>query len=313
MNTRPGAVSAASFLLRFVDVSEQYGHHLVDEMVARLSSVELACDIGIGAGTDLEIVKKRFPGARLVGIDCVDTHRRLLRQNGCELEILDIERESLPLEDESVDLFIANQVLEHVKELFWVSHQICLKLRLGGHLIIGVPNICALHNRLTFLCGMQPCQMKSYSAHVRGFAPREIPRFLSVCFPGGLRLESFRGAQFYPFPKPIARVLARLFPSLAHVSFYLLKKVSPYSGEFLRHPAEARLETPFVLSESGPSAPHPTGAGAGREARHHRNPGAPQLHPGRQDPTRGLGGRPWTSGSAPRMEGPLPPATPSRP
>lgn len=257
MNTRPGSRGGSSCLLRFVDVHEQYGRHVIEEMLARLSSVQLACDLGVGLGHDLGLVRRRFPGARLIGMDCVAAHKLLLQQHGIELRVLDLEREALPLADESVDLFVANQILEHVKELFWVSHQVALKLRLGGYVIIGVPNIGALHNRLAFLFGIQPSQMKSYSAHVRGFAAKEILRFFSVCFPGGFQLELFRGAQFYPFPQLMARALARLFPSLAHSTFYLMKKTSHYHGEFLRHPVEARLETPFFLGQGVPPAVSP--------------------------------------------------------
>jgi len=255
---RPGAVGGSSRLLRFVDVHEQYGRHIIEEMLARLPGVDLACDLGVGQGHDLRLVRGRFPTARLFGIDYVETHRQLLQQHGIELRVCDLERAAFPFDDASVDLFIANQVLEHVKELFWISHQIALKLCLGGHLIIGVPNIGALHNRLTFLWGRQPSQMKSYSAHVRGFTASELPRFFSVCFPGGFHCTLWRGAQFYPFPRALARVCARLFPALAHSTFYLLQKTAPYDGEFLKHPLEAGLETPFFRGQAEPPA-HPSG------------------------------------------------------
>jgi hypothetical protein len=252
---RPGAVGGSSCLLRFVDVHEQYGRHVIEEMLARLPAVHLACDLGVGHGHDLGLVRRRFPKARLIGLDYIETHKQLLQQHGIEFQSFDLEREAFPFDDESVDLFIANQVLEHMKELFWISHQIAVKLRLGAHIIIGVPNISALHNRLTFLCGMQPSQMKSYSAHVRGFTAYEIPRFFSVCFPGGFQCALLRGAQFYPFPRPMARALARLFPALAHSTFYLMQKIAPYSGEFLKHPVEAGLATPFFLGKAGHPAP----------------------------------------------------------
>jgi hypothetical protein len=251
MHTRPGSVGGSSGWLRFVDVHEQYGRHVIEEMLARLPAVHLACDLGVGYGHDLGLVRRHFPQARLIGIDYVETHKLLLQQHGIELRVFDLERQAFPLDDESVDLFIANQVLEHVKELFWISHQITLKLRLGGYIIIGVPNIGALHNRLTFLFGMQPSQMKSYSAHVRGFTAHEIPRFFSVCFAGGFQCKLWRGAQFYPLPRRLARTLARLFPSLAHSTFYLMQKTAPYRGEFLKHPVEAGLETPFFLGKAG--------------------------------------------------------------
>jgi SAM-dependent methyltransferase len=218
-------------------------------MLARISVVHLACDLGVGRGHDLRLVSKRFPKARLTGIDCIETHRHHLQQHGIALQVFNLERDDFPFDDESVDLFVANQVFEHVKELFWVCHQIARKLRPGGYIIIGVPNISALHNRLTFLFGMQPSQMKSCSAHVRGFTVHEIPRFFSVCCPGRFQCVLWRGAQFYPFPRPLARLLARLFPSLAHSTFYLMRKTAPYSGEFLKHPVKTELETPFYLGE----------------------------------------------------------------
>jgi hypothetical protein len=67
-------------------------------------------------------------------------------------------------------------------------------------------------------------------------------------------LELFRGAQFYPFPRSLARTLAHWFPSLAHSTFYLMKKTSQYGSEFLRHPVAAGLETPFFLGQTVPPA-----------------------------------------------------------
>jgi trans-aconitate methyltransferase len=247
MTTRLGAVGGASAWLRFCDLREQYGRHVIEEMVARLAGVHVVCDLGVGLGQDLGVVRQRFPEAQLVGIDCGAIHQRHLAHQGIVLRLLDLERAALPFEDDSVDLIIANQVFEHLKELFWLSHQVARTLRLGGALIIGVPNIAALHNRLTFLFGRQPSQMKAYSAHIRGFTASELPRFFAICWPGGFHVELWRGAQFYPFPPLIARVLARWWPSLAHATFYLLRKTAPYRGEFLRYPVEAGLETPFFL------------------------------------------------------------------
>ncbi|HEY5864327.1 MAG TPA: hypothetical protein VI542_02065, partial [Candidatus Tectomicrobia bacterium] len=80
MYTRPGSVGASSGLLRFVDVQEQYGRHVVEKMLARLPAVHLACDLGVGYGHDLSLVNKRFPEARLVGIDYVENHQLLLQE-----------------------------------------------------------------------------------------------------------------------------------------------------------------------------------------------------------------------------------------
>lgn len=153
----------------------------------------------------------------------------------------------MPFEDESVDLVIANQVFEHVKELYWIVDQIARILTVGGQLIVGLPNICSLTSRLLVLAGRQPSQMRAFSGHVRGFGPSEFPAFLDVCFPGGFRVDEHAGAQFYPFPPSLARLLCRVRPSMAHVTMLRLSKLKPYGHEILQHPDRARLESNFYV------------------------------------------------------------------
>lgn len=248
-----GATGGTSPWLRLVDVQEQYGRHILAAMLGHTTAITHCCDLGIGAGDDVQVVRRHFPQARLAGIDCTDQHRVRLEAEGIAVTVLDLERAPLPFADDSLDLVIANQVYEHLKEIFWVSHQVSRSLKLHGYLYIGVPNLHALHNRLLFPFGVQPSQAKSYSAHVRGFGAHEIPRFLDTCFPGGYRLLQRGGAQMYPFPKTLARWLCAGFPSLAHSMFYLFQKVRPYTDAFLAHPIDAALETNFYL---GPDTTH---------------------------------------------------------
>ena len=102
-----------------------------------------------------------------------------------EIHVANIERDDLPLADGQADLIIANQVLEHTKEIFWIFHEVTRSLRTGGHFLFGVPNICSLHNRFLLLVGRQPTQHKVCSAHVRPFSKGDTLAFLSACFPGG--------------------------------------------------------------------------------------------------------------------------------
>jgi SAM-dependent methyltransferase len=233
-------------LLRFIDISEQYGRHILEDFYAKIR-VETACDLGAGYGFDLERLKKIHPEAKAYGIDFSDVLKDELSAKGIQLKVCNIEAEEFGFDDASLDLIIANQLLEHVKEIFWISDQIARSLKVGGHLIIGVPNITSLHNRLLFLLGKQPTQMKTHSAHVRGFAHNEIVSFFNTVWPGGFELVEKRGAQFYPFPKFLSRPLCALFPSLAFADFYLFKKAQEYGGEFLAYPKAAQLETNFFV------------------------------------------------------------------
>ncbi len=232
--------------LKFIDVNEQYGRHIIEHFAKKIKA-DIVCDLGVGTGEDLLRFKKFHAGLEMHGVDYLDKLKNELLSKNINLHVKNIENENLDFTDESVDVFIANQILEHVKEIFWINDQVARKLKVGGYFIVGLPNISSFHNRILFIFGKQPTQMKTYSAHIRGFAHREIINFFNVCFPGGYELVDKKGAQFYPFPKIISRFLSFIFPSLSFSNFYLFKKIRKYDGEFLEYPVAAELETNFFV------------------------------------------------------------------
>jgi SAM-dependent methyltransferase len=246
----------------WIDHAESYGPEVIRRFVGSLPHPERALDLGAGTGRDLKIVKSIHPGVEAIAVEAASTYARELTAIADRVLTLDIERAQLPFPDGSLDLVIANQVLEHAKEIFWIFHEISRAVRIGGHVLIGVPNVASWHNRLLLLFGVHPTQHKLCSAHVRPFSKRDTLKFLEACFPGGYQLASFAGAQFYPFPPPIARTLARAFPTAAFSIFFLLRKLRPYADEFATYPSRARFETNFwsgnVATESRYEAQHET-------------------------------------------------------
>jgi len=167
-----------------------------------------------------------------------------------------MERESLPFAGDSFDVVMSNQTLEHVKEIFWIMHEISRTLKVNGHLIIGVPNLASFHNRFMLLLGRQPTCLQNHSAHVRGYTRHDILRLLNLVFPGGYDLVEFGGSNFYPFPRWFAKPLAKLMPNNAWAIFLLLKKVKPYNGEFLEFPIQKELQTNFYLGNGALRSQH---------------------------------------------------------
>ncbi|HEV8411658.1 MAG TPA: class I SAM-dependent methyltransferase, partial [Gemmatimonadaceae bacterium] len=237
MSFSPGERGGDHPLAAFVDNSETYGPHVIASFFSRIAPYECVLDVGAGGGRDLAAAKAICPSARLTAVDAVPS--ATLRGVADTIHVLDIEHDRLPGDDESFDVVMANQVLEHTKEIFWIMHEMTRTLRVGGHLIIGVPNVLSLHNRFLMLLGRHPTQHKLYSAHVRPFSRHDTEKFFEVCWPGGYEVEKFSGSQFYPFPRRIARPLARVFPGAAFSVFWLLRKTRKYAGEFLSHPVKA--------------------------------------------------------------------------
>jgi ubiquinone/menaquinone biosynthesis C-methylase UbiE len=247
-----------------IDRSLNYGRHLVRSYLEACSPYQYVVDLGAGHGSDLRIAQAVQPHAKCAGIEVYPSYAVELQQHGFDVLDVDIEKDSLPIGDGAVDVVIANQILEHTKNVFWILHEVTRVLKAGGSFIVGVPNLAALHNRILLCLGMQPSPIKTASAHVRGFTKGDMLRFMQVCFPDGFTLQDFGGSNFYPFPPSVARILARMFPTLAWGIFFRFVKARPYSDEFIQFPVNARLETNFYL---GPGADKPSKARAHAGAR----------------------------------------------
>ena len=90
-----------------------------------------AFDIGCGVGSDLLGVRAALTPREvsLAGIDVYQPSIEKARAAGIEVHTADIEKDRLPLESGSVDIVVANQVLEHVKEIFWVIAEMELRVK----------------------------------------------------------------------------------------------------------------------------------------------------------------------------------------
>jgi len=232
-----------------IDRNLNFGRHLIKAFLGRAAPCGTILDIGAGHGFDLQLARRVNPGASLIAVETHTSNIAELQDQGITVHRVNIECQELPLSGESVDVVIANQILEHTKEVFWILHEITRVLRVGGTLIIGVPNLASLHNRILLLLGCQPSPIKTRSAHVRGFTKHDILEFLESCFPKGYRLDGFGGSNFYPFPPLMAGLLARMMPNMAWGIFLMLHKTRAYANDFLRYPLEQNLETNFFLGE----------------------------------------------------------------
>lgn len=218
----------------------------------RNSQYTKVLDIGCGKGRDLQIAKKyaKSNNLKLHGID-INTDTNLVEE-GIDLLSVDIEKERLPFADKSFDIVIANQVLEHTKEIFWISNEICRVLKINGRFIIGVPNLAALHNRLLLLIGKHPTCIKTGSAHVRGFTVNDLVGFYVDI--GGLELLEIRGENLYPFSPFVSKCLTKPLPNIAVSIFLLFEKKRNFQNNFIEYLEHSKLETPFFR---GKQNPHP--------------------------------------------------------
>jgi arsenite methyltransferase len=105
-----------------------------------ITAGETVLDLGCGAGTDLLIAAQMTgPSGRAIGVDMTPSMLERARASGEAMGLTNVELyesliESLPLEDESVDVVISNGVIDLIPDKDAVFAEIDRVLRPGGRL-----------------------------------------------------------------------------------------------------------------------------------------------------------------------------------
>ncbi|MBA3877921.1 MAG: hypothetical protein C0498_13550 [Anaerolinea sp.] len=161
-------------------------------------------------------------GATAFGIEIDATQAALARDRGMEVAEVDLEQERFPWPDGHFDVVVANQVLEHLKNVWLPLSEMWRVLAPDGRLVLSVPNLASLHNRLLLGLGRQPTSIRTIGPHVRGFTQREFRNL--VALGDALEVIAVRGVGFYPLPITIARLAARVWPGASHTTVVLARR-----------------------------------------------------------------------------------------
>lgn len=224
-------------MLFSVDKRLNYGRDRFAALLSRTkfnTAEPIILDIGAGNGADLIAAKRQYPKAHLHAVDAVENTSMVMRDEGVEIYLSDIESDKLPFASGSVDFIIANQIFEHCKNIFWIMHEISRVLKIGGYLYIGVPNLASLHNRFLLLVGKQPTCINSRSAHVRGFTRPDLREFVEMTSNQSYKEREFFGSNFYPFSPFLAKQFSRVLPSFSVCIFMLFQKLDDCGEAYLK-------------------------------------------------------------------------------
>ncbi len=130
----------------------------------------------VGEGKILEIGIEKNRMTNGTSLDCVKEYNPDI--------LCDLNKEKIPSGDESFDVVVAGEILEHTINPYKVVKEFYRILKPKGTLILSVPNTCSLINRLNMLRGKLPtgCAMPSdddsYAHHIVDFNKRNITELL---------------------------------------------------------------------------------------------------------------------------------------
>jgi 2-polyprenyl-3-methyl-5-hydroxy-6-metoxy-1,4-benzoquinol methylase len=218
----------------FLDVEHRYtkSHRLLSEVVGDLSGKRIL-DLGCSSGMLLERFR-RYDDVSLLAIELDPKVREIARGRGIDAEAHQINvydgdqiGARLPYENESMDVVLAAEIVEHVVDTQGFINEIARVVRPGGAVLLSTPNILWWKYRLDLLFGRYPDVLEyrlRYGedfGHVRTFTPALLRELVEAA---GLDVVRVAGKRLGPIstlsrtPGPLARILdaiATRFPNIS--------------------------------------------------------------------------------------------------
>jgi SAM-dependent methyltransferase len=206
------------------------------------SVIDLGCDDG-----ERTMRYAAAAGAgHVYGIEAVESRAAIASGRGVEIVSGDLGQR-LPIDDDSFDVVVSNQVIEHLYDTDLLLSEAFRILKPGGTVVTSTENLASWHNVGSLLLGWQPFSLTNVSStgpvgnplglHVGGDLPAYMPsggeetwqhrrvfaaRALTDLHAGhGFSDVRLYGAGYYPLPRRVAKF------NPSHAAFITVSGVKP--------------------------------------------------------------------------------------
>jgi ubiquinone/menaquinone biosynthesis C-methylase UbiE len=116
-------------------------------------------DVGCFVGAVAERIVQQG-GKKVIGMDCLKAALEIATSRGIQTVFGDLDEAVIDFPDNYFDCIVAADVLNSVFDPDAVVEEICRVLKFGGKLIITVPNLACIGNRLLMLLGRSPYNLE---------------------------------------------------------------------------------------------------------------------------------------------------------
>lgn len=166
-------------------------------------------DIGCRDG---ELTSHYAANNNVVGLDIDhEALRQIKKRLGIEAQWHDINQAALPFDDESFDVLVAGEILEHLVSPEFVAREALRVLRQGGLFIGSVPNSFHWRGRLAFVRGFSI----EDATHLQLFSHRRIQSLVAPFAEATvLPIGGIGGRRLPVLPTAVSHRLVTQFPAL---------------------------------------------------------------------------------------------------
>ena len=144
------------------------------EIIKRFNPKNKTClDIGPGTGRWINFLKS-FQCKKVFALDISDTVKKKCHKLCNEFFLMDIESKAIPLKSNSVDVIIAIEVIEHIRDSEIFLREILRISKPGGLILLTMPNVISLISRIRMIFGVLPVAISSDKTHVKFYRQRAV-------------------------------------------------------------------------------------------------------------------------------------------
>jgi ubiquinone/menaquinone biosynthesis C-methylase UbiE len=226
------------------------------EILMEFNPKAILLDCGCREGDNTLLLARKIGTGKVIGLDYNFSALCQAKKQSISPIQSDLNR-SIPLEDNSVDIITASDVLEHLINPNEFALEMFRVLKPGGYIVLDTPNLASWHNIFALLIGVQPFSgpnittmedsdvdmvrrmhrsthglseegafeehgEKELTRHIVVVAYISLIRLLKST---GLQIEKAYGFGYYPFPVFLARLLQRI--DIRHTHHLLIKARKP--------------------------------------------------------------------------------------
>ena len=193
-------------------------------------------DCGCDEGSFTMEVAKRIGSNNVYGVDISTNASTKAKAKGIKTRSSDLNNR-FPYNENTFDVIIANQVIEHLSNTDGFIQEIKRTLKPGGYAIISTNNLSSWHNIVAIILGKQPfpCDVSNYThigklakmwgdgdagswSHLRVFT---IHALIKLFEHYGFVVEKEIGVGYYPFSGLLSKCLSQI--DRIHVVYITIK------------------------------------------------------------------------------------------
>ena len=150
-------------LIKTYKNARELNDSFVIESIKKFGPFESVLDVGCWDGELTLEYSKAAEAKRILGIENDKSIENSAKDKGIEVSFLEADKDRWPIEDESLDCVVSNQVIEHLTDVDHFLSESNRVLKKGGYLITSTNNLGSWHNIWALVFGWAPFDLSNAS------------------------------------------------------------------------------------------------------------------------------------------------------